>query len=59
MAATVDFWQARPPQWRPNHGSAAVAGVAFYSAKSSQDRGLADLTSQGGPGFLEDLWMSN
>ena len=43
-AATVEFWQARPYQWRPCQVRAAAAGAAFYSSKSRQDSALANLT---------------
>ena len=38
---TVDFWQAKPPQYR----RALSTDTAFCSTKSRQDSGLADFTS--------------
>ena len=35
-AATVDFWQARTPQWWSLHQFAATAAAIFYFSKSSQ-----------------------
>ena len=48
-AAAANFWQARPPQWRPHQGRAAVAAAAFYFAKSRQGLSLGGLASRGSP----------
>ena len=52
-AATANFWQARPSQWRPNQRRAVTATAAFYSAKFRQGLGLGALAIGGGPGCDE------
>ena len=53
MAATVDFWQVRPPKWWPHHWRAAASATIFYCTKSRQNQGLVGLTSCGGPGSFD------
>ena len=40
--STIDYWQTRPPKWRPHHGHAAAAAATFYLPKSRQ--GTGDVT---------------
>jgi hypothetical protein len=49
----IDFWQARPPQWRPHHWCVAAAIATLYSAKSRQDCSLAGLTFSTFGSFLK------
>ena len=51
-AATANFWQARPPQWRPHQRRVASAAAIFYSAKSRQGLALGGLASRGVPAFI-------
>ena len=46
-AATVDFWQARMPWWRPLHWRAPTVAAVYYFSKSSQRPSLVCLGSLG------------
>jgi hypothetical protein len=48
MGATTNFWQARPPHWRPHQ---RLAIPAVYSAKSRQGLGLGGLAGLGSPAW--------
>ena len=43
-AATVNFWQTRPPQRQPHPWRTATAATKFYSKKFRQGGGLTGLT---------------
>ena len=53
-AATIDFWQARSPQWQPHHW---LSTAALYFSKSRLDSGLASLTSCGGSDLTPYAWL--
>ena len=38
---TVDFWQAKPPQWQPYYRHALSTATVFYSIRYRQDSGFA------------------
>ena len=54
-AATVDFWQARTPKWRPLHRRTADVAAVFYFSKSSQGPSLGCLASRSGPEYRISL----
>ena len=52
-AAMANFWQTRPPQWRPHQWRAAPT---FHSAKSKQGLGLWGLANCGDPVKYYKAW---